>query len=389
MALQVDEEALRRLRRDLHRIPELDFDLPQTLAYVRRELEGAASLMREKAQVRGVDAQVRVFSPSRSAVCLHLDLGTPGATAFRSDMDALPVDERTGAPYASDHPGRMHACGHDGHMAMVLGLAWWLAQNVEAVRRSVLLVFQPAEETTGGAKVVCQSGVFGELGVDRIYGFHLWPDLPKGQVAGRAGALLAASNEITVHVRGRASHIAKAADGADALECACDYLGRAYAYANQRRQEEAFLLKFGHLQAGQVRNQIAAQAVLEGSLRTFSLPMGKRARKDLADLADRAAADHGCTAEVAYSEGYPPVVNDRGLFEASTAWLASGGIQVAPVAEPLLISEDFAWYQQWLPGDFMLLGTGTGIPLHSDTFDFDESVLVRGLAVYQRLALMG
>ncbi len=388
MDRQVNEELLRHFRRDLHQIPELDFDLPQTLVYVRRELEAAAEELRANAQEKGVNAEVRVFSPSRSALCLHVDLGTPHTTAFRSDMDALPVTEKTGVPYASTHEGRMHACGHDGHMAMVLGLAWWLAGHVDELRRSVLLVFQPAEETTGGAKVVCQSGVFDELGVDRIYGFHLWPDLPKGQVAGRAGALLAASNEITVRVHGRASHIAKASDGADALEATCDYLGRAYAYADARRREEAFLLKFGHMQAGQVRNQIAAEAVLEGSLRTFSVAMGKRARAELAELARTTAADHGCTADVVYSEGYPPVVNDQGLFEASTAWLRAGGIQVDEVAEPLLISEDFAWYQQWLPGDFMLLGTGTGIPLHADRFDFDEAVLMQGLAVYRRLAIM-
>ena len=171
--------ALTRWRRDLHRIPELAFELPETTSYVRGVLDALSC---------------EVWEPCRGALCAYLDLGRPEMVALRADMDALPVAEATGAPYASERPGRMHACGHDGHMAMALGAAAWVdrvmagrepGSRAEDLPRNVLLVFQPAEETTGGARVVCESGVFGRMGVTRIFGFHLWPDLPAGALASR------------------------------------------------------------------------------------------------------------------------------------------------------------------------------------------------------------
>ncbi|MGN8689027.1 amidohydrolase [Atopobiaceae bacterium HCP3S3_F7] len=365
-----DLELLTRYRRDLHRIPELDFDLDETLAYVLDQLRPLEA-----------DPRVRVFSPCRSTLCCLFDRGTERACAVRTDMDALPVTERTGVAFQSEHAGRMHACGHDGHMAMALGLARHLALHLDELPRSVLVVFQPAEETTGGAKVVCESGVFERLGVDRIFGFHLWPDLPAGQVASRPGALLAASNEVDVAVRGVSSHIAKAEQGRDALEAAAHVLLDCYAYMDERRTEEPCLMRFGHATSGTVRNQVSDLTRLEGSLRTFSVAMGERCRRELPEVAAASAARLGCAAEVRFSEGYPPVTNDEVLF----GLVASAVPGLVGLAEPLLIAEDFAWYQRYLPGVFLLLGTGTGTPLHSDAFDFDEAVLMRGLEVYERL----
>lgn len=367
-------ELLTKYRRDLHRIPEVDFDLPETCAYVHGVLDQLAS----------TSERISVFEPCRSTICCFFDRGTAHATAIRSDMDALPVTERTGVAFASEHPGKMHACGHDGHMSMVLGLAGWLTAHLDELPRSVLLVFQPAEETTGGAKVVCETGVFERMSVDRIFGFHLWPDLPKGQVASRAGGLLAASNETTVRFFGKASHIAKPQEGRDAIEAAALFLLDVYGMMQQRARKEPCLLKFGRIEGGEVRNQIADAAVLEGSLRTFSLAMGKQCRADIERLAEVDAEAVGCTAQVHFSEGYPPVVNDEPLFDLVQTALPD----LARIPEPLLIAEDFAWYQQWLPGVFLLLGTGTGIPLHSDTFNFDEHILMRGVETYKRLVMM-
>lgn len=373
-------ELLTRYRRDLHQIPEVDFDLPQTLAYVRNVLEGIAGETNDR---EGHEA-VRLIEPCRSTICCVFDRGSEHATAIRSDMDALPVTEHTGAPFASSHVGRMHACGHDGHMSMVLGLAGWLALHFEELPRTVALVFQPAEETTGGAEVVCASGIFNRLHVDRIFGFHLWPDLPYGQVASRPGPLLAASNEITVIVRGRASHIAKTEQGADALLAACRVVDACYGYMDERQAEEPCLLKFGYMTSGSVRNQISDKSCIEGSLRTFSLDMRERCRYELPEIAERAAERLGCTAEVGLSKGYPPVVNDVELFKQVSAMLPD----LKDIPEPLLIAEDFAWYQQWMPGVFLLLGTGTGIPLHSDAFAFDEAILMRGVETYERLVML-
>lgn len=368
---------LTRLRRDLHRIPEIDFDLPKTLDYIRTELE----MVRNELVARCSNDACSVFSPCRSSLCMFFNRGSDHATAIRSDMDALPVAERSGVEFASCHEGHMHACGHDGHMAMVLGLAHHLADSFEDLPRSILLVFQPAEETTGGAQFICESGVFEQYGVDRIFGFHLWPDLALGEVASRPGPLLAATSEATFTFHGKATHIAKAADGADSLEAGMRFVLDAYDYMAEQAKHEPCLFKCGLLQSGQARNVISSHTYIEGSLRTYSDAMTKGAKARLKELAEMHASESGCTCEVDFSEGYPPVVNDEALFDVARTALP----ELQELPEPLLIAEDFAFYQRCLPGVFLLLGTGTGIPLHADTFNFDERVLAAGLETYKKL----
>lgn len=377
-ASPADELALlTRLRRDLHRIPEIDFDLPKTLDYVRAELEA----VRDGLSARCGNDVCSVFSPCKSSLCMFFDRKSAHATAIRSDMDALPVTERSGVEFASCHQGHMHACGHDGHMAMVLALAHHLADSFEELPRSILLVFQPAEETTGGAQFICESGVFERYDVDRIFGFHLWPDLALGEIASRPGPLLAATSEATFTFHGKATHIAKAADGADSLEAGMCFVLDAYDYMAEQAEHEPCLFKCGLLQSGQARNVISSRTYIEGSLRTYSDAMTVGAKTRLKELADMRASESGCTCEVDFSEGYPPVVNDEALFDVARAALP----EMQELPEPLLIAEDFAFYQRRLPGVFLLLGTGTGIPLHADTFDFDESVLAAGLEAYKSL----
>lgn len=367
---------LRRWRRDLHQIPETDFDLPETIAYVEHELAEVIDTLHDNGQ------KTQILKPCKSALCLFVDRGSEHATALRSDMDALPVAEKTDLPFASKHTGRMHACGHDGHMAMLIGLAHHVAEHADELPRSVLLVFEPAEETTGGAKNIVQSKIFDDLHVDRIFGFHLWPDLPKGMLASRPGALLAASHETTVTFIGKASHIAKSEQGCDALASAAMFYNDCAAYLNRCATQEPCLLKFGHMQAGEVRNQIAGRAVLEGSLRTFSNEMDGRIRQQVPTIAENVAQIQGCTQETYFNEGYPPVLNDPALFKQTKTAL---GDELHIIDNPLLISDDFAWYQKVLPGVFLLLGTGTHIPLHSSTFNFDEEILLVGLHTYEKL----
>ncbi len=359
---------LTAFRRDLHQIPELDFDLPETLAYIQNVLEG-------------LDCEV--FSPDGRGLCAWFDAGKDEAIAFRTDMDALPIAERSGVPFCSRHPGRMHACGHDGHMAMVLELAYWLSGVKERLAKNVLLVFQPAEETTGGARLICESGVFGRLNVKAIFGFHLWPDLPQGTIATRPGALLARSNECTVRFTGKSAHIAKSEEGADALLAAARFVVAADRMMEAIKKEEGpwCTLKFGHLTSGTVRNAISAASTLEGSLRVFSDSAFEKAWSGLRTLAQTIGEDLGVRITIDDSSGYPPVINDEGLFEAVREKIP----ELQTLEKPLLIAEDFAFYQKTLPGLFMLLGTGTGIALHADTFNFDESVLEKGVAVYRRL----
>lgn len=382
---QMDEKDLSRVarlrqwRRDLHRIPEVDFDLPETLGYIEDVVRTI-----QRTSAAGRRGTIDIFSPCHSTLCVFFDRGAQRSCAIRTDMDALPVQEATLTPYASIHPGKMHACGHDGHMAMVLELALWLGDHLDETDRNILLVFQPAEETTGGARLVCESGVFERFHTDRIFGFHLWPDLPRGQVASRSGALLAATNETDITFHGRSSHIARAEQGADALAAAAHFVDTMPQLVTKLRNEHAdepVLLHFGCLRSGEVRNQVAAKAQLEGSLRSFSLDMRDAAQRATTELAHTCAERFGCTAQVHFSEGYPPVVNDQALFDKVAHALPD--LQILP--QPLLIAEDFAWYQRYVPDVFLLLGTGTGIPLHAATFDFDEELLATGVAIYQKL----
>lgn len=427
-----DLERITTFRQDLHRIPELSFDLPETIAYVRSVLEPLSC---------------EVTSPCESCVCAFFDVdaacGRPSlttpTTAIRADMDALPIVEQSGVEFCSTKPGHMHACGHDGHMAMALAAACWVDETLAQVHaqdagadagaadaaaadsaaagcplpRNVLFVFQPAEETTGGAKNVCESGVFERYGADRIFGFHVWPDLPAGIVATRPGPLLARASETTLTIHGTSSHIAKSAEGHDALLAGTHFLTEVEDLMQLLGETEPCLLKFGHMTSGTVRNAISAESVIEGSLRVFSDEMFDRAREGVKACAQEACARYGCTHDLHFSEGYPPVINDRKLYALAQAALGEinagaeerargiGGASIgedvaagyvmmhgnglATIPTPLLIAEDFAFYQRHLPGVFFLLGTGTGIPLHSDTFRMSEQILLRGLATYRAL----
>lgn len=357
-------------RRALHRIPELDNQLPETVSYVRSVLEPLGCAL---------------SSPIPGSVCVFFDAGKPESVAFRADMDALPVTEATGLSYASTHPGKMHACGHDGHTAMALALAEYVSAHLSELPRNVLFLFQPAEETTGGAKLVCESGVFEKYRCDRIFGWHLWPDLPAGTIASRPGPLLARSSEVTVTVTGKSSHVAKPHEGRDALFAASAFLYESYRLIELLGQpEEPRLLKFGKLTSGQARNAISDSSLLLGTLRVYSDEMFTATEAMLRDLVGTIERKTGCRFEIAFSAGYPPVRNDPTLFETARAALP----QLQVLENPLMISEDFSFYQQRLPGLFLLLGTGTGIPLHADTFDFDESVLAAGLAADELLLFL-
>ena len=352
-------------RRALHQIPELERELPQTLAYLRQSL---------------APLPCRIFSPAESALCAFFDFGRPSALAFRADMDALPVEEKTGLTFASRHPGRMHACGHDGHMAMALELARRVA-GAATLPHNILLVFQPAEETGGGAKPICDSGVFTQYRVEAIFGLHLWPELPLGRIASMPGGMMCRSAEVTLTVTGRSAHVAHAEEGLDALEAAARWYLGALALERELPPEEPRLLKFGKLTAGTVRNALAASARLEGTLRAFRDPVFEQLQQGLDRLARQIAGETGCALDLAYSEGYPAVWNPPELLARVEAlW------PVDRLEKPALITEDFSWYQRYLPGLFLFVGCGPAPALHAADFQFDEKALTVGADLLWRIA---
>lgn len=354
-------------RRALHQIPELDRELPQTLAYVRGVLE---------------ELPCTIFSPTPGSVCAFFDAGKEETVAFRADMDALPVEEETGLPYASRHPGKMHACGHDGHTAMLLDLARRAAERKDQLPRNVLAVFQPAEETTGGAKDLCQSGVFEAHHVRCVFGMHLWPDLPAGVIASRKKELMSRSCEVSVTVTGKSSHIAKAEEGRDALAAGVAFYRRAVALEQSLPPEVFRLLKFGRMDSGTVRNAVSGKTLLLGSLRAFQDEVFFALRDGLVQIGQAVAEETGCQVTVHTNDGYPAVWNPEDLYDQVRAC----GVAFQELEKPVMISEDFSWYQRHLPGLFFFLGCGPAPALHADNFTFDEAILAKGSAFWKALA---
>ena len=356
---------IKKNRRALHQIPELDRQLDQTVSYLRGELEGLGC---------------QLFSPIDGSLCAWFDFGAERAIAFRADMDALPIEEKTGAPYASRHPGRMHACGHDGHMAIALELARRL-RTKQHLSRNVLLVFQPAEEASGGAKPICDTGVFDQYAVEAIFGLHLWPGLTKGKIFSKPGEMMSRSAELDVDIFGKSAHIGRSWEGIDATEAACVFLQKAYELERSVPADIRRLLKFGHIQSGTVRNALSAHARMEGGLRAFSDEVFFGLRDRLLDIAKEVETSFGCTVKVHTSNGYPAIHNPQELHDKVYA--------IAPfeaLEEPSMTTEDFSWYQRYVPGMFFFLGLGDTPALHSDKFDFDESVLNIGADFFEKIA---
>ena len=340
--------------RTLHRIPELDSTLPKTLCYIKSILSPLGC---------------RIFAPVKGALCAFFDFGKPDALCFRADMDALPPQEQTGLPFCSVHPGAMHACGHDGHTAVLLETARRI-QKIKNPSHNFLLIFQPAEETTGGAEKICCSGILEQYRVLAIFALHLWPGLRKGEIFSRPGVLMSHSTVVTAEFTGTAAHIADFRQGADAL-CACC---RFYHMA----QQLPCFLKFGKLTGGSAGNILCDRAVLEGSLRTFC--QSTVFPKKLENLCRQACRGTGCQYRLDFSHGYPAVFNDPALYRRVARICPVGNLPA-----PLRTAEDFSYYQKIVPGVYFLLGIGVAPPLHSPRFSFDEALLSVGADLFERL----
>lgn len=322
----------------------------------------------------------RLYYPAQSSICAFFDFGREETLAFRADMDALPISEHTGLDFTSRHPGFMHACGHDGHMAILLGFAQWVAEQNE-LPHNILLIFQPAEETVGGAKSICDSGILERFRVKAVFGLHLWPDLPTGRVSTRPGGMMCRTSEVTLKVTGKSSHVARAEEGLDALEAASRWYLAALEAEVHCPGELPRLLKFGRMEAGTVRNALAGSATLEGSLRAFEDETFFYLKHKLEDLAQSIGQETGCTFHLTFSEGYPAVDNHPEVCTRLNQILS-----IDHLAEPVKIAEDFSWYQRYVPGVFFFLGCGPAPALHSQNFNFDEKALTVGLELFQTIA---
>jgi len=362
-------EILRRDRRALHKIPELQFDLPETQQYILNALQETG-------------AEIEALSPAGALA--FFDGGKSETAAFRADMDALPIQEIMQGGYASTHPGKMHACGHDGHMAILLQLARYASQHISELPRNLLLIFQPAEEGGGGARGVCKTGIFEKRNVKHIFGLHVAPELPAGVLASRPGAFFSKSSEVYVTVRGKAAHAANAEEGLDALSAGADFLLRAEEMERAFPEDAPRLLKFGKFVAGTAPNIVAEEAKITGTLRAFDNGVFARLQHGLDEAARQAEEKWGVEIGLAYSPSYPPLLNDPAVYARAVHQLR--GFDYRELPSPTMLSEDFSFYLERVPGVFFKLGVGTGIPLHTPEFDFDERALMTGVEAFIALA---
>jgi amidohydrolase len=357
-------QAAVRFRRALHQIPELGFEEVETSAYLEQALRemglvprrlGATGLM---ADVVGEEA---------------------GATVLvRADMDGLPLTEASGQPFASRHPGVMHACGHDGHMAMVLALALRLVADRRFAGR-VRILFQPAEERPpGGALAMIAAGCL--EGVDRVLGLHLWTPLALGEAIVPSGPVMANADEFSIHIEGRGGHAAAPQQTVDAVVAAAHLVVNLQAIVARRMDPlEPAVLTCGSIRAGDTFNVIAETAEVLGTVRTLTAEAQARMREEMERVVAATAALYGARAQLRYVAGYPAVINAAQPAAAVQAALA-GWLRVRP-GPPSLAGEDFAYYLRERPGVYFLLGAQaeTGlVPHHSPRFDWDERALVVG-----------
>ncbi|MDR2295414.1 MAG: amidohydrolase [Clostridiales Family XIII bacterium] len=369
-------------RRELHRIPELDFDLPDTRAYIT----GVLSKL-----------PCEIVPAGRTGLCAYFDAGMPDTAAFRSDMDALPVTEANDCDYASTRPGRMHACGHDGHMAVLLGFAEEISRRMDALPHNVLLIFQAAEETMGGAQDICDTGVFERYNVSKVFGLHLWPGYEKGAVVCRKGAFMAEACILRIDIFGKSVHAAAAEKGVDALAAGARFVTAAYEAESGLFPDDVFrLLKFGVFESGTATNVISGHTVLRGTMRCFEEDVHRRMKDGLRAVASRVEREFGCRVEIDFIGHCPAVRNDPALFDSFRDALcgtpgrlpdgdAGESFSFIEADKPTMTSEDFSVYQRKVPGIFFHLGLGHNTPLHSADFDFDESVLSVGVKAFLRV----
>lgn len=363
-------------RRDFHRHPEVAFTETRTSAVVRGFLESLG---------------LSVRSAADTGLVAVLD-GKPGGktVALRADMDALPVQEEGEKEYLSQNRGVAHACGHDGHMAMMMAASQILTARKSGFSGRVVFLFQPAEEKPpGGAKRMVEEGALD--GVDAVFGLHLWQSFPTGKIGVIKGPMLAQADNFNMTVKGKGGHGALPHTAVDPIVAAAQIVVNCQTIVSRNVDPlKPCVVTFGTISGGTTHNIIPAEATLTGTVRTFDLAVQALAERRLREIAEETAKAFGASCRVEYMPGYPALVNDAGMvdFAAGVAKRILGEGCLWPF-DPIMGGEDFAYYLQKVPGAFIFLGAGDGreFPHHHPAFDIDEKALPMGVLLLTSLAL--
>jgi hippurate hydrolase len=369
-------EKIVALRRDIHREPELGFGTERTAEKVLAALDGLPLDVETGVAENGIVATLEGEGDGRTV-------------ALRADMDALPIQEETGLPFASEIEGRMHACGHDGHTSMLVGAAHALSGMRDRLGGTVKFVFQPAEEGGGGGKVMVDEGVVED--VASIFALHLWPGLPFGKVATKAGPIMAAADAFEMEIVGSGGHGAMPHLAADAVVIAAQVVTALQTVVSREVDPvEPAVLTVGEIGAGTAFNIIPEKARLGGTVRTLNSDLRERMPERMEAVARGVAKGMRGDANLDYTFSYPVTVNDESAagYALGVAEDLFGADSVQELPKPSMTAEDFSYYLEEVPGAFIWLGVGEDISgLHTPQFAFDEEILPRGSALLAALAL--
>ncbi len=363
-------------RRDMHAHPELLYDVQQTAASVAEKLKSF-----------GCDAVVPGIGRTGVVGVIKGRKAGNKVVGMRADMDALPLEEETGLPYKSTVPGKMHACGHDGHTAMLLGAAKYLAETRNFAGTAVV-IFQPAEEGGAGGEAMVKDGLMTRFGIHEVYGMHNYPGLPVGEFAIRPGAIMASADHIAIDLEGKGGHAARPHTAVDTILVGCQIINQLQSIVARNVDPlEAAVVSVCMFQAGFTDNVIPQHAKLRGTARALKPEVGELLRKRINDIVEGTARLYGATAKLTYTNGYPVVVNHEREteFAASVAREIAGKDKVND-CPPRMAAEDFAFMLNERPGAFIFVGNGDSAGLHHPAYDFNDEVIPVGTSYWVRLA---
>ncbi|OYU88435.1 MAG: amidohydrolase [Bradyrhizobiaceae bacterium PARB1] len=363
-------------RRDLHQHPELLYDVHRTAAFVA-----------EKLKAFGCDEVVEGMGRTDVVGVIKGKKGTGGVIGLRADMDALPIEEQTNLPYASKTPGKMHACGHDGHTSMLLGAAQYLAETRNFAGDAVV-IFQPAEEGGAGADAMIKDGLMDRFGIQKVYGMHNNPGMPIGSFSMRSGPIMAAMDRIGITIEGVGGHAAYPHKTIDPVMAGSQLIMAFQSIVSRTVSPlDSAVISICEFHAGHASNVIPASAELRGTVRTLRKEVRDLVEKRMNEVCAGVALQTGARITLNYDRGYPVVVNhpEETRLAAKIAGEVGGAANVATDMEPVMGAEDFAYMLEARPGAFIFMGNGDSAGLHHPAYNFNDDAIVYGSSYWVKL----
>jgi amidohydrolase len=368
-------------RRDFHENPELLFDVHRT-----------AGIVADKLKSFGCDEVVTGLGRTGVVGVIKGRTNNSGRViGLRADMDALPIEEATNVPHKSKVPGKMHACGHDGHTAMLLGAAKYLAET-RNFDGTAVVIFQPAEEGGGGGNEMLKDGLIERFGVQEVYGMHNMPGIPVGQFAIRPGPMMAAADRFTITIEGKGGHAARPHDCIDPVVISAHVITALQTIASRNTDPlESVVVSVCTVKAGEAFNVIPQTAMLLGTVRTLSPEVRDLAESRIRSIVENVCAAFGAKAEVEYDRGYPVTMNDpdKTDFMAGVARAVAGENAVDTTVPPLMGAEDFSYMLEQRPGAYIFLGNGDTAGVHHPAYDFNDEASPYGVSLWAKIVETG